>query len=89
MNLVVVAGSIFTALVSFELARMIQRRNFPRYQRLSHAGTHRPVTTAISYAVEIAGMRIQLWSWRAAHPVAWLPFDWPFGRFEAGPPRPS
>ena len=82
VNLVVVAGWIFTALVSFELAKMIQRRNFPGTNVFLTLALTALVTTAISYAVEVTGMRIHLWSWHAVHPVEWLPFDWPFDAFE-------
>ena len=61
VNLVVVAGWVFTALVSFELARMIQRRNFPGTNVFLTLALTALVTTTISYAVEITGMRIHLW----------------------------
>jgi hypothetical protein len=82
LNLIVVAGWVFTVLLSFELAKLIQRRNFPRTNIFFTLALSALVTTAISYAVETCGMRIHLWTWRQLLPVEWLPFDWPFDAFE-------
>ena len=82
INLVVVSGWVFTVLLSFYLARLIQRRNFPATNIFLTLALSALVTTAISYAVETCGMRIHLWTWRQPTPVAWMPFDWPFDAFE-------
>lgn len=82
VNVVVVAGWVFTTLASFALAKMIQRRNFPGTTIFLTLALTALVTSSISYAVEVTGMRIQLWTWHAVHPVEWLPFDWPFDAFE-------
>jgi hypothetical protein len=82
VNVVVVAGWVFCALVSFALAKMIQRRNFPGTNVFFTLALIALVTTAISYPVEVTGMRIHLWTWHALHPVVWLPFEWPFDAFE-------
>ena len=81
-NVVVVAGWVFTILLSFYLARLIQRRNFAGTNIFFTLALSALVTTAISYAVETCGTRIHLWTWRQPSPVEWLPFDWPFDAFE-------
>ncbi len=82
INVVVVSGWVFTALLSFTLAKMIQRRNLPGTNIFLTLALTALVTTAISYAVELTGMRIHLWHWHSPHPVEWLPFEWPFDAFE-------
>lgn len=84
VNMVVVAGWVFTTYLSFGLAKLIQRRNFERTNIFFTLAITALVTTAISYAVETAGMRINLWTWTQSNrrPVAWLPFEWPFDAFE-------
>jgi hypothetical protein len=84
VNLVVVAGWVFTTYLSFGLARLIQRRNFEGTNVFFTLAMTALVTTAISYAVETAGMRLGLWTWTQSNrrPVAWLPFEWPFDAFE-------
>jgi hypothetical protein len=82
VNVVVVSGWVFTALLSFTLAKAIQRRNLPGTNIFLTLTLTALVTTTISYRVEVTGMRIQLWRWHEVHPVAWLPFDWPFDAFE-------
>jgi len=82
INLVVVAGWVFTALLSFSLARIIRERNFPDANVFLTLALTALTTTTVSYAVEVTGMRIGLWRWVSPHPVTWLPFDWPFDAFE-------
>jgi hypothetical protein len=82
VNVVVVAGWVFTALLSFAIARLIQRRSFPGTNVFLTLALTALVTTAISYTVELTGMRIALWKWNEVHPVSWLPFEWPFDAFE-------
>jgi len=82
VNVVVVVGWVFTTILSFCLAQMIQRRQFPDTSLFLTLVLTALVTTTISYAVEITGMRMNLWTWKTPDPVAWLPFDWPFDAFE-------
>jgi hypothetical protein len=82
INVVVVAGWVFTALLSFALAREIQRRSLPGTNVFLTLALTALVTTSISYCVEVTGMRISLWRWTQPTPVWWLPFDWPFDAFE-------
>jgi hypothetical protein len=82
VNVVVVSGWVFTAMLSFVLAKLIQRQSFPGTNVFFTLALTALVTTAISYAVEVTGIRIHLWTWHASHPVRWLPFDWPFDAFE-------
>lgn len=82
VNVVVVAGWVFTALLSFALAKEIQKRSLPGTNIFLTIALTALVTTTISYCVEVTGMRIALWHWTQPTPVSWLPFDWPFDAFE-------
>lgn len=82
VNVVVAAGWVFTILVSFALARMIQRRNFPGTNLFLSLGLTALVTTAVAYAVEVTGMRLPLWRWSHPHLVSWLPLSFPADAFE-------
>lgn len=83
VNVVVVAGWVFTTMLSFAIAKMVQRRSFPGTNVFLTLALTALVTTTISYVVEITGMRMHLWRWQPeAHAVRWLPFDWPFDAFE-------
>lgn len=82
LNVVVIAGWVFTTLLSFSLAKRIQRRNFPATNIFLTLALTALMTTTISYAVEVTGMRLGLWRWHEVHPVEWLPFDWPYDAFE-------
>ena len=82
VDLVVVSGWVFTSILSFELAKAIQRRNLPDTNVYLTLCLTALVTTSISYAVEVTGTRIGLWTWGHPHPVEWLPFDWPYDAFE-------
>ncbi len=82
VNVVVVAGWVFSSILSFALAKIVQRRNFPGTNIFLTLALTALATTTISYVVELTGMRIHLWDWRESHPVSWLPFDWPFDAFE-------
>lgn len=85
VNLVVVAGWVFTALLSFAVAKMIQQRNLPGTNIFLTLALTALVTSTISYSVELTGMRIRLWQWGSPHPVTWLPFDYPEDAFEGWP----
>jgi hypothetical protein len=82
VNLVVVSGWVFTALLSFAVARMIQRNIFRGTNVFLTLTLAAVVTSTISYAVEVTGMRVPLWRWGDPLVVAWLPFDWPEDAFE-------
>ncbi len=83
INVVVVAGWVFTALLSLALSRMIQRRNFPGTNIYLTLALTALVSTAIGYAVEVTGIRIPLWKWNNPHATPWLPFDCPSDVFDA------
>lgn len=83
INVVVVAGWVFTALLSFALARMVQRRNFPGTNIFLTLALTTLITTTIAYAVEVTGIRVPLWRWNNPTPTSWLPFDCPFDVFDA------
>jgi hypothetical protein len=83
VNVVVVAGWVFTAILSFALAKRIQRRNFPGTNIFLTLALTALVTTSIGYAVEVTGIRIGLWRWTNPSPTSWLPFDCPFDMFDA------
>ena len=83
VNVVVVAGWVFTALVSFALAKMIQRRGFPGTNVFLTLALTALVTTTVGYAVEVTGIRSQLWRWSNPSPLSWLPFDCPSDMFDA------
>jgi hypothetical protein len=82
INVLVVVGWVVTALLAFEVAKMIQRRNFPGTNLFLTLALAAVVTTAISYAVEVTGARVGLWQWGHPRLVAWLPLDWPEDAFE-------
>ncbi len=82
LNLVVVAGWVFTFLVSFALAKMIQRRNFPGTNIFLTFVLTALVATAISYCVEITGTRMHLWTWQRPRLTPWVPFGWPLDAVE-------
>jgi len=83
VNIVVVAGWVFTALLSFALAKMIQRRNFPGTNVFLTLVLTALISTTIAYAVEVTGTRIPLWKWTNPQPASWLPFECPFDIFDA------
>jgi hypothetical protein len=83
INVLVVAGWVFTALLSFALAKMIQRRNLPGTNIFLTLALTALVATAIGYAVETTGIRVPLWKWNNPQPTSWLPFDCPFDAFDA------
>ena len=85
VNVVVVAGWVFTALLSFAVAKMIQQRNLPGTNIFLTLALTALVTSTISYGVELTGMRIRLWQWWTPHPVEWLPFEYPEDAFEGWP----
>ncbi len=82
LNLVLIAGWVFTILLSLELARLVQQRNFPGTNVFFTLALAALVTTAVSYSIETCGTAIHLWTWRHPSTVGWLPFDWPFDAFE-------
>jgi hypothetical protein len=87
INLVVVTGWMFTSFLSFSLAKMIQRRQFPQSNIFLTLSLTSIVANTIAYAVETTGMRLHLWTWNptARSPVRWLPFDFPADGFEGWP----
>jgi hypothetical protein len=85
LNVLVVAGWVFTAILSFAVAKRIQRRNFPDTNIFMTLALAALVTSAISYAVEVTGMRVPLWRWGREPLVTWLPFGWPEDALEVWP----
>lgn len=83
INVVVVSGWVFTALLSLGLARMIQRRLFPEATLPLTLALAALVTTAVAYAVETTGTRLPLWEWNHPRLLSWLPFELPLDALEA------
>jgi len=83
VNVVVVAGWVFTALLSLALARMIQHRNFPGTNVFLTLVLATLVSTTVGYAVEVTGIRMGLWKWTHPRPTPWLPFHCPYEIFDA------
>lgn len=81
VNFVVIAGWLFTTYVSFGLATLIQRRQFPKANVFLTLSLSAVIATTISYAVEVTGIQLHLWEWAgwAIHDqLKWIPFGWPF-----------
>jgi hypothetical protein len=84
-NVLVVAGWVFTSILAFAVAKRIQRCNFPDTNIFMTLALAALVTTAISYAVEVTGIRVQLWQWGRDPVASWLPFGWPEDALEGWP----
>ncbi len=84
VHLVVVGGWMFTTLVSWGIARLIQQRNLPGTNRFMTLSLAALVATTIAYTVEVTGMRLHLWIWQQPKIfyVPGLPFDLPWDGFE-------
>lgn len=86
LGVAIVVGWMFATILSFQLARMIQARSFPGSNIFATLTLMALVTSAISYAVEITGMRVGLWVWAHNQPLSvWLPFSYPTAAFRAWP----
>ena len=86
VGVAVVAGWVFAIYVSFQLALLIQRRCLPGTNIFLTIALAALVTSAISYCVEITGMRAGLWDWQPGEQLhAWFPFGYPEAAVEGWP----
>ncbi|MCX7957969.1 MAG: hypothetical protein N3B13_02900 [Deltaproteobacteria bacterium] len=84
VNLVVVAGWVFTTYISYVLAIELRKKIFPSSNEFMTIALVPLFASAISYCNEVTGIRLGLWQWeyQSGLPMRWIPFDWPFNAFE-------